>query len=611
MTAPNHGRQRPTLEHTVALAVQRAGRAAPSFGLGEVRAELDVLHRESRPTAVTLRRHLQQLVGAVMVPVPTGVEAVAEPEETTTADRTRNGRRYRLLTSVVPADPHTQLDDAARVLLALYIAAGITGTLSVPTVLVTRVLTADPQLALRSQQQTATVLNALAVRYPQVVSKERGDGRSQLWGAVGVLRPEWIAWVMERAAALEGQLVRDRRVAEAGAASGTQLVARVVELVERRVRDQQWPNGRPVSARRILEEIDAARASLVPTADDDALVRFSDAVLHKFRDITEALQSACRTTFSHGARRRAPLVLRMRISDERSTCYASASLDPHIVEAWRLWRLAQSSCSRDAHSRLARERLLTRGLAQAGDPVLVAISAARVVLAVDELTRMQERLAALRPMAHEISAALEASRRALHTRVEHEVRQWPIRRAAEDAARAALKPLGLTLPVLRGTPRPALTLARFAELAPAGLRRHLSAGVLAANAVTVRKTESPEGRRSGVGQGRTPRYHLDRPDALLYLAENGGMVGHRMLLAGSRLLGPWLAVPGLMQRALDHASPDVRSAALGALLLLGERARVDAECRRRERRIQELGVLERENLRAARWWLQVLTPGAS
>lgn len=610
MTAPNPG-QRPRLEHNVALAVQRAGRAAPSFGLDEVRAELDVLLRDGRPTAVTLRRHLQQLVGAVMVAVPTGVEAVAEPEETMTADRTRNGRRYRLLTSVVPADPHTQLDDAARVLLALYVAAGITGTLSVPTVLVTRVLAADPQLTLRSQQQTATVLSALAARYPQLVSKERGDGRSQFWGAVGVLRSEWIAWVMERAAALEGPLVRDRRVAEAGAASGTQLVARVVELVERRVRDPQWPNGRPVSARRVVAEIDAARASLAPTADDDELVRFGDAVQLKFADVTEALQSACRTTFSHGARRRAPLLTRMRISDERSTCYASASLDPHIVEAWRLWRLAQASCSRDALARLARERQLTRGLAQAGDPVLMAISAARVVLAVDELTRMQERLAVLRPMAHEISAALEEARRALHTRIEHEVRQWPHRRAAEDAARAALKPLGLSLPVLRGTPRPTLTLAAFAELAPPALRRHLTAGVLAANAITVRKVEIPDGRRSGVGRGRTPRYNLDRADALLYLAENGGLLGHRMLLAGSRLLGPWLAAPGLVQRALDHASPDVRSAALGALLLLGERARVDAECRRRERRLQELGVLERENLRAARWWLQVLTSRAS
>jgi hypothetical protein len=611
MTAPNHGRQRPTLERTVALAVQRAGRAAPSFGLDEVRAELDVLQPEGRPSAVTLRRHLQPLVGAVMVPVPTGVEAVAEPEETTTADRTRNGRRFRLLTSVVPADPHTQLDDAARVLIALYVAAGITGTLSVPTVMVTRVLMAEPRLTLRSQQQTATVLSALAARYPQLVSKERGDGRSQLWGALGVLRPEWVAWVMERAAVLEGPLVRDRRVAEAGAASGTQLVARVVELVARRVREPQWPNGRPVSARRIIAEIDAARASVAPTADDDALVRFGDAVLHKFRDITEALQSACRTTFSHGARRRAPLLTRMRISDERSTCYASASLDPHIVEAWRLWRLAQASCSRDALARLARERQLTRGLAQAGDPVLLAISAARVVLAVDELTRMQERLAVLRPMAHEISAALEEARRALHTRIEHEVRQWPNRRAAEDAARAALKAFGLTVPVLRGTPRPTLSLSTFAELAPPALRRHLSAGVLAANAITVRKVEIPDGRRSGVGRGRTPRYHLDRADALLYLAENGGLLGHRMLLAGSRLLGPWMAVPGLVQRALDHASPDVRSAALGALLLLGERARVDAECRRRERRLQELGALERENLRAARWWLHVLTSRAT
>jgi hypothetical protein len=135
--------------------------------------------------------------------------------------------------------------------------------------------------------------------------------------------------------------------------------------------------------------------------------------------------------------------------------------------------------------------------------------------------------------------------------------------------------------------------------------------VLAANAVTVRKTEAPEGRRSGVGQGRTPRYHLDRPDALLYLAENGGMVGHRMLLAGSRLLGPWLAVPALIRRALDHASEDVRSAALGALILLGDRAGVDSECRRREKRLRDLSVLEHENLRAARWWLQVLTPRAS
>ena len=234
MSTRTTGLRRPLIEHSIALAVHRAGRVAPSFGLEEVRAELDLLITEGRPSAVTIRRNLQRLVGKVMVRMPTGVAVAAEPDEIATADRTRGAPRYRLMSSAVPADPLTQLDDAARVLIALYIATGVAGTLFVPTVLVTRVLAAEPQLALRSQQQTATVLGGLAVRYPKLVALARGDGRTQLWGAVGALRPEWVEWVVERAVALEGRLARDRRVAETGAASGTQLMGRIVELASAR-----------------------------------------------------------------------------------------------------------------------------------------------------------------------------------------------------------------------------------------------------------------------------------------------------------------------------------------------------------------------------------------
>lgn len=590
-------------------AIRRAGRAAATFGTEEVRAELAALRSGAHTSDTSIRRHLVALEGRRIFPVPVGVGVVAEPEELTTAARRDPPMRYRLHGSMVAADPVEVLDDAARVLLALYVACGVAGSLTVPTQFVTRVLAAEPRLTLHSVQQTSVLLTRLTRQYPRLVTVERGRGRSQLWAAVGVLRPEWAAWVCGRAALLEQELARYGALAEAGAVSAADAAGRIVELVERRVADETWPTGRPVTARRMVEEIALARSAPSPSPDESALVHLAELVVRREGDLSRALQSACRQSFSHGGRRRHAMVRRLRPVDERSTCYASAALAPDVVDAWIQWRQAQAACSRHARGRLERERVLTTALHRVGDPLLTAFASVRDVLAVEELQRIRALVDTLRPLAPRVSPMLEEARRRLQVRVESMADAWPALSAAEADARTALAAVGLTLPAVRRGERPTISLAAFAGLMPAAVRRGLSDGVLAANAVTVRKIEDAGGRTSRVGAGRSARYRLDRPDALLYVAENAGLPGQSLLLAGSRLLGPWMADPALARRALAHADPEVRAAGLGALILLGDLRAVE-----RVSRVKDLNALperERAVVRAAWWWLQVPTPRAS
>jgi len=174
---------------------------------------------------------------------------------------------------------------------------------------------------------------------------------------------------------------------------------------------------------------------------------------------------------------------------------------------------------------------------------------------------------------------------------------------AQDA-RAALRAIGLTLPAVRRGPRPTLSLAAFASLIPPAVRRGLSDGVLAANAVTARKVEDASGRRSRVGEGRSPRYRLDRPDALLYVADNAGLPGQSLLLAGSRVLGPWMADPALARRAASHADAKIRAAGLGALIMVGDLNAVERFCRGAD--LNALPEGERAAVRAGRWWMERL-----
>jgi hypothetical protein len=585
-------------------AVRRAGRAAATFGTEEVRAELAVLRREVRTSDTSIRRHLAAFEGQHIFAVPAGVGVVAEPEELITALRRDPPMRFRLRGSIAPADPVEVLDDTARVLLALYVACGVAGSLTVPTQLVTRVLAAEPRLTLHSVQQTSVQLTRLARQYPRLVTVERGRGRSQLWAAVGVLRPEWAAWVTVRAALLEQELARYGALAEAGAVSAADAAGRMVELVERLVADQTWPTGRPVTVRRMVEEIALARSAPSPSPDESALVHLADLVVRREGDLSEALQSACRQSFGHGGRRRHAMVRRLRPVDERSTCYASAALAPEVVDAWVQWRRAQAACSRHARRRLERERALTTALHRVGDPLLTAFASVRDVLAVEELQRIRALVDTLRPVAPRVSPMLEEARRRLHVRVESTADAWPTLGAAEADARTALAAVGLTLPAVRRGERPTISLAVFAGLMPAAVRRGLSDGVLAANAVTVRKIEDAGGRTSRVGAGRSARYRLDRPDALLYVAENAGLPGQSLLLAGSRLLGPWMADAALARRAASHADAEVRAAGLGALILLGDIKAVQPVCRLAD--LNALPEVERAAVMAARWWIERL-----
>jgi hypothetical protein len=593
-------------DERIATAVERAGRGRAWFGFPELRRELVILGDGAMPSGGTLRRTLRALQPSLLLPVPPGVWFVAEADEITRRGQRVGSPRFRLVDQSVEVDDPAFLDDAGRVLVALYVASGLAATPYVPTQLVTDVLHAELTLTLETRQQTSSLLQRLATDFPLLVDYDRGRGRTALWGAVGVLRAVWRDRVEAWAEQLGPRLIRSRRIAQEGARSAAELAARVVELVEHRVRDEQWPHGRPVSLRRVTEQISVARCTAEPSGADEHLVRLAEVLQRRDRDLGEALRSASRVKYANGRRARAPQLLAMHPVGQEDTSYASMALPAAVRAAWVPWRELQARCNRAAFRRLEQEYLAIRALRAGGDPALVVLAAVREVLAVRELAAMRAAVAALVPLASAVSSALEERRRRIHSAVERAAAPWPALADAEARARVLLRPLRLTVSAVCGVSRPTMTIAQFAALTPAFKRGALSDGVLAAHAVTVRKILDPRGRRTAVGHGRTPKYALDRVDALEYLVESTGTPGRRLCIAGARLLGPWLAEPALVRPLLRHEDEDVRNGALGAVLLLGDVGLAERTLRQRDKAANSATPLDREAASAARWWMDRL-----
>lgn len=81
-----------------------------------------------------------------------------------------------------------------------------------------------------------------------------------------------------------------------------------------------------------------------------------------------------------------------------------------------------------------------------------------------------------------------------------------------------------------------ISLAAFAVRMPSALRHGLGDCVIAANAVTVRKSLASWGADPPRG-GQVPCCRLDRPHAQLCIVENAGLMGQSQLLRGNRLIG--------------------------------------------------------------------------
>lgn len=599
-------------DERIATAVERAGRGRAWFGFPELRRELVILGDGAMPNGGTLRRTLRSLQPSLLLPVPPGVWFVAEADEITRRGQRVGSPRYRLVDQSVERDDPAFLDDAGRVLVALYVASGLAATPYVPTQLVTDVLHAELALTLETRQQTSMLLQRLVQDFPLLVDQDRGRGRTALWGAIGVLREVWRDRVEAWAEELGPRLIRSRRIAQEGARSAAELAVRVVELVEQRVRDETWPRGRPVTLRRVTEQISVARCTAEPSEVDEHLMRLAEVLQRRDRDLGEALRSASRVQYGNGRRARAPQLVALRPVGQEDTSYASAALPAVVRAAWVPWRELQARCNRAAFRRLEKEHLAIRALRAQGEPSLVVLAAVREVLAVRELAAMRAAVAALVPLASAVSSALEERRRRIHSAVERAAAPWPALADAEARARALLRPLRLTVNAVCGVARPTMTIAQFAALTPAFKRGALSDGVLAANAATVRKILDPRGRRTAVGHGRTPKYALDRVDALEYLVESTGAPGRRLCIAGARLLGPWLAEPALVRPLLQHEDEDVRNGALGAVLLLGDVGLAERTLRQRDKAARQGTLLDREAASAARWWLDRLAaPGAT
>ena len=588
-------------------AVRRAGRGARVFGYAEIWRELDPAHGFMQPSAITLRRVLRMLEDAVMVRLPASVTLLVAPAHLPRVTAPRGAPRFVLTGQVMPRTSVELLDDVGRALLALHVAMGAVDGRAVPTRLVTEALSIEPRLALTSTQQTAVLLDRLCREFPSLVSREVAGGRSARWRVGEALLPHWQSFVdtmvETHASALGARAAR----AKLGAASGAQLVARLVEAVAGRAGGRRWPKGRPVSAQEIAEYVAGARAGVSGHDGEDDLVSMADALVRRKGDLTAALQAATRLTYSDGSTPRAPEVRIIAHRDLTTTWYAPRSMAPAVSSAWVLWRRVRELSSPARLALIAAERVASRVLLKDDDVALHAVGAIRVVLARAQLQEVVGLVTSMGEEAFRVSHGLEASRHQIADHLDGLLSRWPDRLAAERAARTALRPLGLQLDDVVNAVRPTISQSQFAACAPAYMRDGLTAGMLAANAVTVRRQRVVDGR-TRVGSGRVPNHRLDRVDALCYLADNASLPARRAFEAGSRLLGPWLASARLLRPLFRHDLGDVRAAALGAAVLLDARRDVEKEFAWRRARLPNLTRGDRIDMEECEAWLTMVPP---
>lgn len=496
------------------------------------------------------------------------------------------------------------LDDLERVVLAVAVATLALGGAPAPTRFITEILATLPDLMLqRPTQQTNVLLCRLARReIPVVAESKAGADRSARWQLVEPLKGVWLDWIVAQAGQLAAMRGAVHATAATGAASQAQIAARLVEAAIRRSVSSHWPQGHPVSAREITAYIAEAAQS---GKDREGMVPLAEALARQGTTLTAALQAVTRTAYSDRSTRRVPLVRRVEHPRYTGLRYVPGGYGEELEQAWVAWTVLRHETRRAVLDALEEEWHSSQTAAQSAHPTVRAVGMVRQVAlsaAVDARRASADALLApVSTISALLSSELEATRDAIHERT----KEWPTAVVVQRDARAALKPLGFSLPDALGAQRPLVTAADMAALLPASIADDLAPSVLAATAITVRRAEvARAGRRTRVGEGRTESLPLDRVDAVHYAAESGMLPGIVAIQMGRRLLGPFLAHVGLVRRVLAADRAEDRVAALGALVLLGDLAYLAKQLRRRAGDLATISEpLEAASVVELAWWV--------
>ena len=603
----------------VAPLVRRAGTSRLRFDVYDVRAELTSADEAMLHFPKEFAKRVEELDGTMVQQVEGALEmlfpprAAAKSTKATEPQKVRGGssgarvtKQYVLqnrLHELQCVGPH-MLDDLERVVLALAVAELMLGGKPVPTRLVTDICNTVPELIIKSTQQTNVLLGRLASRKEPVVKDVKASGASaSTWRVTDRLRPVWLEWVSKTLAHHERALqTAHGSVGAVGASSQADVVARIVRGAVKVSRSTHWPKGHPITAREIAEIVSTAR---IGQNDPEGLVPLEDALRRQGTDIPTALQAAARTDFGDGTRRRTVLVQRIEHPRLRSPRYVHAEYDAVMAATWADLVGFRVEAKREVRDHLSDQWRAAMRLVNATDEAIRAIGAVRCVALRRTLDTRVATGQGLGPPLAQVSRHHDKEVNQVINSLVDVGKDWPTAVALEDRARDVLRSTSFSLSSILDAPRPTVTGSELAAMLPESLTDGISAAVLAATAITVRRIDVPRaGRTSRVGNGRTESRPLDRVDAVHYAAETAMLPGIIAIQAGMRLIGATHAHVGLVRRALGSTSPEHRTAAMGACVLLGDLDYLARYLLRSAKTLADVvSVLEVTSVVELAWWL--------
>jgi hypothetical protein len=542
--------------------VYRVGRDRLRFNTYHLRAAAEGDPALALESGGQLHRHLRALEGTTVVQVGVRNGSVAG------GAAAQRGKKVYVLKAregeLETAPP--ELDDLEKAMRALWVAVAALGGAEVPTKAVTAVFRTIEDLAPESRRDTYQYLNSLYRRAAPLVERSTVSGQAIVrWLPIGS-PPEdagFDGWVGQFKA-----LNKDlSAVVASGHATVGGMVEELVEIAILRSRSTTWPFGQPATIRGLETAAGA----------DDRAGELTRLLRRRNTAPSVVLGDLTKETIA-GVRRVDRRVVKIQGPLGTGTYYDC----PHVPGFERRKLFVQYQALR--YTITTRQvGLLAEELAQGShlenheDVGVRACGVVRILGVHQEVEAYDAALRALEQSTPLLSKTIRESLVDYRRRLDSFTRSFAAKEELTDVANSLLTPLGLSLDEVLEASRPLIVAAEYASwFAPHHLRG-LNAADFLARAVSLSRYPNPRHtQRSDSDPRKAAATCVDRVEAMRYAASYVQTPILDLLQAGYGLLGRFLRHPRLVAAALDSPRADLRRAALGALVLLGDPAAAEA-----------------------------------
>lgn len=540
--------------------VYRVGRERLRFTMYHLRTAAEVDPNLALECGWQLHRHLRALEDTTVVRIGTRNESLAGKAAA------RRGKSVYLLKArlreIETAPP--ELDDLEKALRAVWVAVAALGGAEVPTTAVTAVLGSIEDLAPESDRRTSALLKSLHGRAAPLIERIKVAGRLY-WIPTGSAPEDdrFDGWV-EQFKALNEDL---SAVVSSGHATVGGMVEELVEIAISRSHSTTWPVGHPVTVR----DFETAAGAHDRAAELTRLLRrrqTTAAVV--LGDLTKATIAGAPRVHRRVVKVQGPLGTGTyydcpRIAGfERRALFVQYQALRYTLTSRRIGLLVEENAQASA-------------LDHHEEPIVRACGVVRMLGVHMEAEDYEAALGVLEQSGALLSKKIRESLTDYRRRLDAFTRLLTPKEEVTEAANSLLSPVGLTVYEVLETPRPLIVADQYASWFPAHMLRGLNAVEFMTRANTLARYPNPHHtQRSDSDPRRAAATCVDRVEAMLYAASYIQTPILDLLQAGARLLGSFLRHPGLMKAGLLSDRADVRRAALGGLVLLGDPAAAEA-----------------------------------